>query len=158
MMKAEIHILILDDDPDMLDLIRKEFDRAGIHKYKTFTHASEFLENLDEANIAIIDHRLDGVLGFNIIENIYQHNKQRRSIAKIKVIIISGEYDVDVPAHYMNTQKGRVYLNKNSRKYNFYEALVDWTKIVIEEVSEDVAYDNRLSEREKKVTAILSAY
>lgn len=157
-MKAEIHILILDDDPDTLELIKAEFDKAAIEKYKTYTDASEFLDNLDCANIAIMDHRLDGILGFNIIENIHQHNKLRRSIAKIKVIVISGDYDVDVPAHYMNTQKARVYLNKNSRKYNFYEALVDWTKIVIEEVSEDIAYDRRLSEREKKVTAILSAH
>jgi CheY-like chemotaxis protein len=152
-MKDLIHILVLDDDKEELELIAEKFDGNGIKGYKTFYSREEFEKNLASAYIAIIDHSLNGATkGFNIVEKICEHNKERTSIAKMQVIMMSGTRNHSIPIYYINNRLARFWADKNEP--TFYDDLVSYTKIVIAEIGFDLVIDTSLKEQEEMVNLL----
>jgi DNA-binding NtrC family response regulator len=151
-MSLDIHICFLDDDKDQLDLILETFRKKGITRVanvEIYTNIDKFLAELHNMNIGIFDHHLGAQrTGFNIVEEIHKHNQQRRSIAKIKVIIMSATTDVHVPIRYMNEKKAAYFAHKYPREGSFYENLVAYTLETIEDVKSDLLLEAKLKNGE----------
>lgn len=132
-MKKNCAILAVDDDRDTLFLISKHFEANGIDNFHLFDTKEEFLYLFNEkVDIAIIDHYLNGEdVGYKIMQQIFELNKKNKALTACKVIIISGQQDPKMIAYYLNNGAFR-YLDKN--KSDFYESLVTYVKIAVNEV------------------------
>lgn len=153
--KLTINVCVLDDDQDTLDLVREEFTIrriSAIAEISFFRDPHLFINSLDNTNIAIIDQRLGGkTTGFDVVDIIQEHNKKR--ISKIKVIVMSGTSDMDVPIYYLNQQKARFYIRKKNDD-SYIKGLADSTEIAIEEVIEDMCFETRHNQRRDRAEDI----
>jgi len=149
-----VRILFLDDDQDQLDEAKDVFDKARIGNCMYFNDVERFFAEFDEnVHIAIIDHYIGNSVGYDILEKIYRHNEARPSVVKCRVIVISGQMKVNVVAHYMNTRKASFYINKNND--SFYEELVVYTRVAIEEVTADLIFEQKQKETLKLLNSLI---
>lgn len=139
-----ISIFCLDDDQETLDLIKEDFDKAGIVHYHLFTNEREFLKSFNEnVHVAVIDHYLSGSteIGYDIMETIFELNHKFHSPLKCKMIIMSGQQDPAMIAKYLNNGAFR-YLRKDDKDFSV--LLIDYVKQAIDEVETFFAAYNRL--------------
>lgn len=94
-MNDMITILLVDDDVDLLVLVRMELEEAGSFRVSAFTSADEALKELkkNHYDVIISDLRMEGMEGLEFLEEV--HKLQKESIR----IIYSGRgLDPDIAA------------------------------------------------------------
>jgi CheY-like chemotaxis protein len=79
------NILIIDDEEDIRGLYQSEFENEGynIHSVATGTEALEFIEGNQNLDLVILDIKMDGMDGLEVLENL------RAGTNKIPVILNS---------------------------------------------------------------------
>lgn len=78
-------ILIADDDPTVLDVIRMILDKAG-YRTETTLNGRTLLNNIpDDFDLILLDVRMSGVDGFMIC----RHLKSQESTRDIPIIMVS---------------------------------------------------------------------
>jgi YesN/AraC family two-component response regulator len=82
------NILLLDDEPDILALIKESLERNGFNNVSAFTDPSLALEyfkmNSDNYSLVISDIRMPGINGFEFA------SKVRRINYFVKILLMSG--------------------------------------------------------------------
>lgn len=120
MEKPKVVVFVLDDDQDTLDLIKEDFEEAGIKDYELFTSEREFLAKFNEnVHVAVLDHYLQGSaeIGYDIMQTIFEMNRKHNSPIQCKVIIISGQKNQQVTKWYLNNGAFK-YLDKGEDGFN----------------------------------------
>lgn len=109
---ASILTYVLEDDSDVLDIIKEMLHENGITQYSLFTSPTDFLKDLNsDINICVIDHYLTGGLdGIQVIKEIKAKNEFSY------VIIMSGQKNFDVAVAYLNNGAEK-YVDKTKPKY-----------------------------------------
>lgn len=132
MTECKTHILILDDDPEELELIQKAFNSSRITNYRVFTDVAEFFECFtDDVFLAIIDYNLAGITAKEVVEQIHDMNAARQTVSKCEIIVISGTTDIRIPIYFMNEKKADYFLRKEHGA-SFYEQLTVYAHKAIE--------------------------
>ncbi len=87
--KAPARLLLVDDDPDMLDLLVTWFESEGMHVV-TAKDGEEALSRLDveRPNLVLTDLVMDGMDGLHLVKEIHRHD------AVLPVIMLSGQADI----------------------------------------------------------------
>ncbi|MEJ7611352.1 MAG: response regulator [Ferruginibacter sp.] len=105
---VNIATFILDDDQELLDLIKAAVDEAGIKNYKLFTDEGLFLKGLtDEIHVCVVDHFLTKLTGLDIVKEIKCKNEHSY------VIAYTGMFQPKVIIDYINSGIDR-FVDKNS--------------------------------------------
>lgn len=88
---AKKRILIVDDEPDMVDALERFFKREKIYDLKTAYDGFEAGQKFSvfKPDLIILDLRMPGVNGYKLCANI----RNDPANAKVKIIIISGASD-----------------------------------------------------------------
>jgi DNA-binding response OmpR family regulator len=132
MIECKTHILLLDDDPEELELIQKYFDSSHIGNYRMFSSVQEFFDCFsDDVFLAIIDYNLNTITAKEVVEKIHDLNDKRKSVAKCEIIVISGTDDIKIPIYFFNYRKSDYFLRK-SHNESFYMELVLFTQQAID--------------------------
>ena len=117
---VNIATFILDDQADVLDLIKYEIDLAGITNYKLFTDEDEFISGLtDDIHICVVDHRLTKRTGLDILAEVKRKNEGSFFIA----YTVSDNPKIII--NYLNGGADR-FVDKNSK--NSMELLTTYLK------------------------------
>lgn len=124
-MMGKTNILVLDDDPTELELIKMHFDKGGVTNYEMFTEVELFFEHFTEdVYLAVIDYRLGGTTAIKVTDRIHQICQQRKSLATCEIIVISGTTDIRVPVYFINSKKANYFLIKDNEGEYYYELVV----------------------------------
>jgi DNA-binding NtrC family response regulator len=104
---VNIATFILDDDKEVLGLIKDVIDLAGIRDYKLFTDEQDFIDGLtDEIHVCIVDHILNSKTGLDILHEIKRRNQHSF------VIIYSGIKNPNTIIDYLNSDADK-FVDKN---------------------------------------------
>ena len=145
-MTQEINIatFILDDDIDVLDIIKATIDRAGIRNYKLFTNEEKFISGLTEdIHVCVVDHWLSRRTGLDILKEI--KNKNEASF----VIAYTVGTNPDIIIDYLNGGADR-FVDKN--KANHLDMLTSYLKEGLEIGTRRIEYSSFLKAKKEKMS------
>lgn len=133
---------ILDDDIELLDLIKQTIEAADITNYRLFTNEKEFLEGLNEdIHVCVVDHLLHKQTGLDILKVIKQKNEWSY------VIVFTAFKNPEVLISYINHDVNR-FVDKD--KKNNLEQLVEFLKEGLAKATRNISFVNYLESTAKK--------
>lgn len=142
----EVFVAVLDDDPLVLNTVKRFFENAGIGSAAYFTDAADFVHYFHsqaQVRIAIIDYYLQGdLLGLEVLKQI-RPDEDKCS----KAIVISSQTSTKVVIELLNNGLFK-YIDKNE---------IDWLPQLVAYTQEAIAlinaYELKLQERLAKEKA-----
>jgi DNA-binding NtrC family response regulator len=148
-MMGKTNILVLDDDPQELELIKWNFDKGGVVNYEMFTEIDVFFDHFDnDVFLAVVDYRLGGKTAVQVADKIQELNDNRDGITKCEVIIISGTPDIRVPAYFMNSKKADYFIVKDGLG-EYYLELVVYARKAIDRQTQAAETETRLEQKKE---------
>jgi DNA-binding NtrC family response regulator len=140
---VNIATLILDDDVDLLSIIKETIDKAGITNYNLFTNEDDFVKGLTPAiHVCVVDHILDKKTGLDILHEIKEKNEFSY------VIAYTGIRKPEVIEEYLNGGANK-FVNKN--KDNHLELLTQFLKDGLRVAKKNLDFSNFLKGAVEKI-------
>lgn len=125
----KIMTYILDDEEEIIDLIKAILDENGITECEYFSKGQLFMESLNEnVHICVVDHFLNnGVTGFEVLQAVNRINPD------CKKIVVTGYEGQDIVIDYVNECRIDKWIKKDM-KSDYIKKLVQCINDIIPEI------------------------
>lgn len=149
------HVLVIDDEPDICDILKINLEMAGLH-VDTALSAEEALNmELNTIDIILLDVMMEGMNGFELMA----HIKTNKLTADIPVLFITAKDEVEDVLHGFNlgaddyiskpfhvsevVARVKAVLTRAVKTENIGEGLIRYKNIVLDTQEKSVKVDGR---------------
>lgn len=134
-MEIAILTYALDDDHTFLKVLDRTFRNNNIANYRLFSDHIQMLASLhDDVYICIIDHRLKGAYGIDVIRKVKEVNPD------CHFIVMSDTDDINAVIEYANEGIYK-YINKSDKEGAFLK-VANWVKELYPKVKDCILRKN----------------
>src|ERR1039458_6903777 len=108
MYRRPAHILLIDDDPAVLDMVHSALEHYGmeVHAYPDAVQALELIQNpsAPEFDLVITDINMEGLDGFDVIHNV------KALQPRLPVVLMTGQSSVDYAIRAMRMGASNLFM------------------------------------------------
>ncbi len=116
----QIKILVIDDDPIFLEMLREFWEKKENCKIKTTKNPKKGLEMFESNNYDVIvsDYQMPEINGLELLKKIREKDRET------PFVLITGKGNEEVAKKAVNLKVDR-YINKNDDPQEQYETIID---------------------------------